>query len=144
MLKLLERFMKFVGTGLIGSVVDTFVLWIMSDFIFKEGYWGEYVFSPMVSFQCAVAVNFTIFYFYVWKDRTRTAPEAEKRRFFKLFLAYDLSASGVFLIRLGLLLMIERFTGLDVVFCNLIAMCFSGLLNFAIENLVIFRKKNSE
>ena len=141
MKKLLIRFLKFVGTGMIGSLVDTFVLWILSDFVFKEKYWGEYLFSPMISFQCAVTVNFLIFYFYVWKDRTRPAPDAGKRRFFRLFLAYDLSASGVFVIRLGLLLLIERFTGWDVVLCNLTAMCFSGLANFAIENLVIFKKK---
>jgi putative flippase GtrA len=48
----------------------------------------------------------------------------------------------VFLFRLGVLLLIERFTGWDVVICNLAAMCFSGILNFAINNLLIFKKKN--
>ena len=138
---LLIRYAKFAGTSAVGSVVDTLVLWLLSDLVFTKGYWGEYIISPFISFQCAVAVNFTISYFYVWKDRTRKRPDASVRRFFKLFGAYDISVSVVFLFRLGVLLLIESFTGWDVVICNLIAMCFSGIINFIINNLLIFKKK---
>ena len=138
---LLIRYAKFAGTSAVGSVVDTLVLWLLSDLVFTKGYWGEYIISPFISFQCAVAVNFTISYFYVWKDRTRKRPDASVRRFFRLFGGYNLSTSAVFLFRLGVLLLIERFTGWDVVICNLIAMCFSGIINFTINNLVIFKKK---
>ncbi len=143
MSKFLIRYAKFAGTSLIGSVVDTLVLWLMSDLVFTRGYWGEYIISPMISFQCAVAVNYTISYFYVWKDRTRKRPDASVRRFFRLYAAYNLSNSMVFLFRLGVLLLIERFSGWDVVFCNLTAMCFSGIINFTINNLLIFKKKKS-
>ena len=143
MSKLLIRYAKFAGTSAVGSVVDTLVLWLLSDLVFTKGYWGEYIVSPFISFQCAVAVNFTISYFYVWKDRTRKRPDASVRRFFKLFGGYNLSTSAVFLFRLGVLLLIERLTGWDVVICNLIAMCFSGIINFTINNLLIFKKKKS-
>lgn len=141
MTKFLVRYAKFAGTSAVGSVVDTLVLWLLSDLVFTKGYWGEYIISPFISFQCAVAVNFTISYFYVWKDRTRKRPDASVRIYFKLFGGYNLSTSAVFLFRLGVLLLIERFTGWDVVICNLIAMCFSGIINFTINNLVIFKKK---
>lgn len=140
MLRLLVRYIKFAGTSVIGTLVDTLVLWLISDFVFTGGYWGEYVISPAISFQCALAVNFTISYFYVWKDRTRKRPDASVRRFFKLYAVYVLSGSAVFLLRLGALLLIERFTGWDVVLCNLIAMVFSGIINFTIDNLLIFEK----
>ena len=138
--KLLIRYAKFAGTSVVGSVVDTLVLWLLSDLVFTKGYWREYIISPLISFQCAVAVNFTISYFYVWKDRTRKRPDASVRRFFRLFGGYNLSTSAVFLFRLGVLLLIERFTGWDVVICNLIAMCFSGIINFTVNNLLIFKK----
>ena len=141
MTKFLVRYAKFAGTSAVGSVVDTLVLWLLSDLVFTKGYWGEYIISPLISFQCAVAVNFTISYFYVWKDRTRKRPDASVRRFFRLFGGYNLSTSAVFLFRLGVLLLIERFTGWDVVICNLIAMCFSGIINFTVNNLLIFKKK---
>lgn len=143
MAKFLIRYAKFAGTSLIGSVVDTLVLWLMSDLVFTRGYWGEYIISPMISFQCAVAVNYTISYFYVWRDRTRKRPDASARRFFRLYAAYNLSNSMVFLFRLGVLLLIERFSGWDVVLCNLTAMCFSGIINFTINNFLIFKKKKT-
>lgn len=143
MAKFLIRYAKFAGTSVAGSIVDTLVLWLLSDLVFTKGYWGEYLISPMLSFQCAVAVNYTISYFYVWKDRTRKRPDASVRRFLKLYGAYNLSSSAVFLFRLGVLLLIERFTGWDVVLCNLAAMCFSGIINFTINNLLIFRKKKT-
>ena len=141
MTKFLVRYAKFAGTSVVGSIVDTLVLWLLSDLIFTRGYWGEYIISPLISFQCAVAVNYMISYFYVWKDRTRKRSDASIRRFFRLYGAYNLSSSVVFLFRLGALLLIERFFGWDVVICNLVAMCFTGIINFAINNLVIFKKK---
>ena len=143
MIKFLIRYAKFAGTSVVGSIVDTLVLWLLSDLIFTRGYWGEYIISPLISFQCAVTVNYMISYFYVWKDRTRKRSDASIRRFFRLYGAYNLSSSVVFLFRLGALLLIERFFGWDVVICNLVAMCFSGIINFAINNLVIFKKKKS-
>ena len=143
MIKFLIRYAKFAGTSVVGSIVDTLVLWLLSDLIFTRGYWGEYIISPLISFQCAVAVNYMISYFYVWKDRTRKRSDASIRRFFRLYGAYNLSSSVVFLFRLGVLLLIERFFSWDVVICNLVAMCFTGIINFAINNLVIFKKKKS-
>ena len=143
MTKFLIRYVKFAGTSVVGSIVDTLVLWILSDLVFSRGYWGEYIISPLISFQCAVSVNFMISYFYVWKDRTRKRPDASVRRFFRLYGAYNLSSSTVFLFRLGVLLLIERFFGWDVVICNLVAMFFSGIINFSINNLLIFKKKRS-
>ena len=134
------RYLKFMGTSVVGTIVDTLVLWILSDFVFTKGYWGEYVISPAISFQCALTANFLISYFYVWKDRT-VVSGASTKRFFKLYFTYNLSGSAVFLLRLGALLIIEKFTGWDVVICNLLAMCVSGVLNFAINNLLIFKKK---
>ena len=142
MRRVLIRYLKFMGTSVVGTIVDTLVLWILSDFIFTKGYWGEYVISPVISFQCALTANFLISYFYVWKDRT-VVSGASTKRFFKLYFTYNLSGSAVFLLRLGALLNIEKITGGDVVICNLLAMCVSGVLNFAINNMVIFKKKKN-
>ena len=136
MWRTLVRFLKYSGTSLAGTLVDTLVLWILSDLVFTKGYWGEYVVSPAISFQCAVITNFLISYFYVWKDRKKT------RNPFLTFLYYDLSYTAVFLLRLGFLLLVERIFGWDVVICNLVAMCVTGIINFVMNNQVIFRKRH--
>lgn len=135
----LIRYIKFIGTSIVGTVIDTLVLWLLSDYVFSDVYWGEYIVSPLISFQCAVIVNYLISYFYVWKDRVDSVRGF--RSFVKLFGAYDLSCSTVFLLRFGILLLIERFFGWDVVICNLVAMCVSGLVNFLITNNVIFKNR---
>ena len=142
MRRVLIRYLKFMGTSVVGTFVDTLVLWVLSDFVFTKGYWGEYVISPVISFQCALTANFLISYFYVWKDRT-VVSGASTKRFFKLYFTYNLSGSAVFLLRLGALLIIEKFTGWDVVICNLLAMCVSGVLNFTINNMFIFKRKKT-
>ena len=43
MLKLLKRYVKYIGTSVAGTIVDTAVLWLLSDLVFTEGYWGEYI-----------------------------------------------------------------------------------------------------
>ena len=136
MWRTLVRFLKYSGTSLAGTLVDTLVLWILSDLVFTKGYWGEYVVSPAISFQCSVITNFLISYFYVWKDRKKS------RNPFLTFLYYDLSCTAVFLLRLGFLLLVERIFGWDVVICNLVAMCVTGIINFVMNNQVIFRKRH--
>ena len=136
MWRTLVRFLKYSGTSLAGTLVDTLVLWILSDLVFTKGYWGEYVVSPAISFQCAVVTNFIISYFYVWKDRKKT------RNPLLTFLYYDMSCTAVFLLRLGFLLLVERIFGWDVVICNLVAMCVTGIINFVMNNQVIFRKRH--
>lgn len=135
----LIRYIKFIGTSIVGTVIDTLVLWLLSDYVFSDVYWGEYIVSPLISFQCAVIVNYLISYFYVWKDRVDSVRGF--RSFVKLFGAYDLSCSTVFLLRFGILLLIERFFGWDVVICNLVAMCVSGLVNFLMTNNFIFKNR---
>lgn len=136
---ILVRYMKFLGSSLVGTIVDLFVLWLMSDLIFKGRYWGEYLISPFISFQCSVFANFLVSYFYVWRDRVKA--QQGKKRFMKLFFIYNLSSSSVFFVRILVLLGVEMLTGWDVILCNLLATAVSGFLNFILGNQLIFKTR---
>lgn len=43
--------------------------------------------------------------------------------------------------KMGFLLLFEVIFGWDVVYCNLAALCISGIINFSMGEWVIFRKK---
>ncbi len=47
-----------------------------------------------------------------------------------------------FLVKMGILLLIELLFGWNVVICNLAALCISGIINFSMGEWVIFRQKN--
>ena len=132
-----RKITAFVASNFLGTVVDTVVLWLCSHFLFKS-YVGQYIISPVISFECSVFVNFLNSYYFIWKNRIS---KRTKGSFFRHFLGYNLSCAGVFIIKMGLLLLIERILGWNVVFCNLLALCFTGLINFSMGEFVIFRKK---
>ena len=136
---MIRRLPKFIGVNLIGTVVDTAVLLVFSNYVLK-GYVGEYILSPIISFECAVLSNYLFSYFGVWKDR---AKRHNRKAFVQKYIMYNISSSAVFVFKLGLLLLLEMTFGWDVVICNLVALCVSGLANFALGEWVIFRKRRS-
>lgn len=73
-LKLVKRFAEFSASSLLGTIVDTVVLWVFSKWVFST-YFGQYIVSPAISFECAAVTNFVVAYFLIWKDRVsrRTA-----------------------------------------------------------------------
>ena len=132
--ELVKRFPKFVGVNAIGTIIDTAVLWLFSHFVF-DGYVGEYVISPVISFECAVMSNYLFSYFGAWRERRSAGSFVLK------YIMYNISSSLVFTMKLGVILLLERLFGWNVVICNLAALCLSGLINFSLSEWVIFRKK---
>lgn len=134
---LIKRLPKFIGVNIIGTAVDTAVLWIFSHYIL-HGYVGEYIISPLISFECAVLSNYLFSYFGIWKDRS---DKHDSKIFAKKYVIYNLSSSAVFILKMGILLGIELVSGWNVVICNLAALCISGLVNFSLSEWVIFKNK---
>lgn len=131
------RIPKFIGGNLLGTLVDTLVLWVFSHFVFNN-FFGEVIVSPIISFEAAAFVNFVVSYYLIWKDRIT---DRSARTFMKRFGVYNASCVGGFVIKMGALLLIQGITKWDVVICNLLALCVSGGFNFFMNELVIFRKK---
>ena len=138
---IVTRYIKYAASTLAGTAVDNIVLWICSDYLLDGSYWREYILSPCIGFECAVMTNFVIAYFGVWRDRISSR---STRSFFRHYLGYNLSCTGTFFIRMCLLNGIGWLTGWDVVWCNLTAMCFSGLIKFMLNEKVVFRLKKNK
>jgi len=132
-----RRFCKHTLFSLAGTATDTFVLWLCSSFFFK-GFATENILSPFISFECANLVNYIMSDKFVFGDRTKGLPFIAK---FKNYLEYNLSYTTTFFMKLGLLLLIQLISKWDVVWCNLIALCFTGVANFFLNDLLIFRDK---
>ena len=135
-IEIIKKFPKFALSGGLGTVVDTAVLWLLSHFVFRK-YAGDYLIAPVISFECAVFTNYCTAFFFVWRDRVS---QRTLRRFFGKYIYYNLSASGAFLIKMCFLLLLERLFGCGVVICNLAALCISGLINFSMNEWVIFKR----
>lgn len=136
---MIKRIILFMGTNGVGTLVDTFVLWIFSTFIFHK-YTGVYIISPIISFEFAVLSNYICSYYVIWRKRIDNKC---RKDFLKRYIAYNLTCSGTFLFKMGILLLAEHFFNWHVVVCNLFALCFSGTVNYVMGEWVIFRKKKN-
>lgn len=138
------RFAAFSASTLVGTAVDTLVLWLCSHYLLVGTYWGENLLSPALSFECAVFANYLVAYYGVWRDRTHAPSEqaASRLSFVHRFLTYNGTCVAGFLVKMAFLLFFRWLLHIDVVWCNLIALCFSGLFNYVMNEFVVFRKKH--
>ncbi len=135
---ILSRFGKFFWSSFTGTVVDTIVLWFLASVVF-ETYVGQYIIAPSISFEAAVLNNYTLSYFWIWRERVQRT----RRDFVLRFLAYNANSLLVFGLKLILLLAVEYLTGFHVVLCNLLALSVTGLVNFSLQHNVIFKAQET-
>ncbi len=134
----MRRYIQFLLSRILGTGVDTLVMWLCSDFIFYGSYIGINIISPAISFEFAVLSNFLCSYFWVWSNRVENK---NLKNFVKHFVAFNLASLSGFFVKMLFLLLFQRLFGWDVIVCNLAALLISGLYNFFMEKLVVFRKR---
>jgi putative flippase GtrA len=132
------RFIKFVTSRMLGTLVDTAVLWLASTYLFHS-YTGIYIISPAISFEAAMFCNYVISYYWIWNHNI---PQKSRHDFFIRLLAYNLSVLLGFGVKMVFLLMFERIFGWHVVYCNIAALFISGFVNFILSEKIIFKKQH--
>lgn len=138
-LNVFSKYIKFIASRAIGTLVDTLVLWLCSAYLFGGGYWATYVISPFISFEVATMSNFLCSYYWIWRSRIS---HRGSRSFWRHFVGFNLSSGAGFVVKMVFLLLFERLFGWSVVVCNLVALTISGVLNYALADSVVFRKPN--
>ncbi len=131
---IVRRSGKYVSVTALGTVIETLVLWWCTEFLFAT-FETRYVVAPIISFECAVINNFLLSYLWIWKESVGNTLHDMIVR----FAAYNFATFLVFVVRLGLLAGIGSIAGWHPVFCNLIALMTTGILNFSIQHEIIFR-----
>lgn len=111
------------------------VLWLLKSYLLT-GYWGQYLISPFIAFECSLVVNYWISIRYIWSGRI-----SEQTRHSIRFAEYNLSCAGGLTVKLVAILLIERLFGWDVMWCNVVALAFSGTFNFITQEFLVFRRR---
>ncbi len=139
-LKLLLQISKYTISTLPGTGVDTLVLWWMSNSILDGNHFEKYILSPTISFECAVIVNYLMAFFFVWRDRV---DRHNFREFFAHFWKYNISCISAFLVKMLFLNIIGMLSHWQPFVCNLVALFFSGMVNFCLNEFLIFSGKRN-
>ena len=144
--ELLLRFTIFSITSGAGTLVDLGVHWWLAAAFFQDAYWWSFWVAPLISFELAVLTNYLIAYYFVWRERIS---ERSTRSFFRHYAGFNATATGVFFVKLvimqGIHLILVALGWFqdktyEPVLCNLLALCFSGVLSFVLNEFVIFKK----
>lgn len=131
-----SRYLKFALNGTLGTIVETIVLWVLSNFIFHN-YIGNYIIAPTIAFEVELLLKFIISYYWIWNKKTSRGNG--HKSFISHFLQYNFFLTFGFIVRMGLLLAFEKIFGWDVVICNLVAGALAGSLNFLFAEKIVFR-----
>ena len=131
------KYIKFVASRLVGTLVDTLVLWVLSANVFSS-YIGKYIVAPTISFEVAVIVNFIFSYYWIWSKRISIK---SPKTFITRFAIFNISCVLGFIVKMVFLILFERLFGWDVVYCNFLALLISGIVNYALAEFVVFKKR---
>ncbi len=148
----LKKWIDFVVSRALGTVVDTAVLWFVGWVLHKMvavhpasgfwsgfEYWGEYWIGPAISFEVATFANFLMSYYWIWKNRISNRSSAKS--FWRHFGGFNVSCIFGFFVKMIFLVLFEKLFGWDAWLCNLLAVCISGILNYFLAEVLVFRKK---
>lgn len=133
-----KRFIKFTIRGLVGTAVDTAVLWVLTTYAFKT-YLTKYLLAPSISFEVGILVGYVIIYFWIWNHRVLN----NFKDFIRRIPKYNLAVLFSFGVKLILLNVIQQIFHFEVVICNLIALFFSGFINFFTNEKIVFKEKKT-
>lgn len=136
---MIRRFTKFTVRGIVGGIVDSLVLLLLSEFVFNT-YVLEYIIAPAISFEVSLSVNYTMCYFWIWNHRVQNT----LRDFVRRFPVYNLSAVVAFGVKLILLILFERLWHFRPVICNIMALSVSGFFSFFLGDKIVFKLSPSK
>jgi len=132
------RFIKFTIRGLVGTIIDTAVLWVLITYVFST-YITRFLLAPTISFEVGILVGYVIIYFWIWNHRVHN----NLKDFIRRIPKYNFAVLFSFGVKLLILNLIKQLFHLDVIYCNLIALFFSGFINFFANEKIIFKEKKA-
>ena len=145
-LKTLRTYVEFVASRVVGTGVDTAVLWVCTSLIFSSQ-WQQLFLAPAISFAFAVMSNFIFSYFWIWKDRIS---QRSAKDFWGRFVVFNLSSVAGFVIKMPFYVLFLKIIPWDslssiesyrFIISNLMAVTISGLFNFLMADTVVFNRK---
>ncbi|MCE5321474.1 MAG: GtrA family protein [Bacteroidales bacterium] len=138
-MSLFSKYIKFLVSRLLGTLVETVVLWVLSGYVFFS-YAGKYIAAPAISFEIVMFFNFIISYYWIW---SKDISVKSTKVFFTSLGLFNLSAIFGFAIKMGFLLLFASILKWNVVYCNLLALLISGIVNFLLAEMMVFKKRRN-
>jgi putative flippase GtrA len=137
LLATVKRLSKLWVTGLLGTAIDMFWLFIFSRYFFHGDFLIYYI-APVISFELATFCNFNLAHYWVWKDRHVHGFYLQR------LIKYNAVRMFAFSIKMIFLLIFKYTFHWDVLICNLGGYLFTFFINFLVYEKIVFKKKSTD
>ena len=118
------RFLKFIGVGLSGVVVNEGILWLLTEFARVP-----YYLSSLVGIEASIISNFILNDYFTFADR-RTG---KSRSFISRLLKFNLTCAAGAGIQYGLLLLFTSVFGVPYLISNFIGIVVAFIWNYTLS-----------
>lgn len=123
----LRKLLRYAFSTIGGISAETVLLWVLAHYVWCDWEVGISIIAPALSFELCLLVNYCTAKYFVWRDRKSS------------LLRFHISNTSVFIVKMLFLVALRYFSGIDIVLCNIVAMGVAGLINFVLNDRIVFR-----
>lgn len=123
----LRKLVRYAFSTIGGISAETLLLWVLAHYVWRDWEVGISIIAPTLSFELCLLVNYCTAKYLVWRDRKSS------------LWRFHISNISVFIVKMMFLVALRYFSGVDIVLCNIAAMGVAGLINFVLNDRIVFR-----
>lgn len=123
----LRKLCRYAISTIGGISAETLLLWVLAHYVWRDWEVGISIIAPTLSFELCLLVNYCTAKYFVWRDRKSS------------LWRFHISNTSVFIVKMMFLLALRYISGVDIVLCNIVAMGIAGLINFVLNDRIVFR-----
>lgn len=123
-----RRFVRYFIFTMGGIVAELILIWILAHVVWPEWEFGVSVIAPTLGFELCLLVNYSAVSYFVWRDRHSS------------LWRFHVSNASVYVVKMFFLLAIRYLAGVEIVLCTLLSTMLAGILNFVLNDRVVFQR----
>lgn len=135
----MRKLFRYLISSMGGIVAESILIWVLAQHVWPQWQLGVSIVAPTLGFELCLLVNYSTVRYFVWRDRKPS------------LWRFHVSNASVYCVKMLFLLPIFYLVDFtidiggtvihSIVICNFIAMALAGMLNFILNDKVVFRMK---
>lgn len=123
-----RRLVRYFVSTMGGIVAELILIWVLAHVVWPNWEIGVNIVAPTLGFELCLLVNYSAVRYFVWRDR------------YSSLWRFHVSNASVYVVKMIILLAIRYFAGVEIVLCTILATAMAGIINFVLNDRVVFRR----
>lgn len=124
----MRRFVRYFVSTMGGILAELILIWVLAHVVWPHWEIGVNFVAPTLGFELCLLVNYSAVRYFVWRDRHSS------------LWRFHVSNASVYVVKMIILLAIRYVAGVEIVLCTILATTMAGIINFVLNDRVVFRR----